>query len=636
MIHVSEEFAEQMRQRSDFRCHAVITLADGTELTVVESGFAISGNRITDGAGADGLPLGAAVGRAIELSLMNDDDHLESYDFFGARIRLYLTFALSESSERVEMGYFTVLEPESYGETVVIAASDDMHKADRAYETTLTAPVSLSSLYKDVCTQCGIAYATARFANDDFVVDTLPESGAYTGREMLGFIAMIAGGNARVNRQGTMEILSYDLDAETAAHTLADWTTPATIGTDDILITGVQTVVSGTDEDGEGTETVVLDGAAGYVLELENPLWAGKEAAGLALAGAAVIGRSIRKFEGEYVGYPVAEFMDTVEVVDRKGRCYRSVLTDIEFSFCGGTTMLCSAQSAVRNSSRYISAETKALIEARKLVLQEKTARETAVSNLTERLSAAGGLYSTAEAQEDGSTIYYLHDKPTIAESKNVMKLTADVIGFSTDGGASYPFGFAITGEAIMGIIQAEGVNTEWLKSGISTMDQIEGLANEFEVTREGLRSEVSQTTGALQESLEAKLSVQDETIAANRDYMEQTAAEFRQSTTKLEQTAQGLSLKVTEIVNNGVSELHNEMGYDVDGTGFHVSRAGDEIRATLNNHGLTVMHNDEKQLVADETGVDARNLHASTYLIIGAHSRMEDYGDGTGLFFTG
>lgn len=625
-----------MKQRTDFRCHAVIAFADGSELTVPESGFTMGGNSITDGAGADGLPLGVAIGRSIHLSLMNDDDHLASYDFFGARIRLYLSFALSESTERIEMGYFTVLEPESYGETVEIDASDDMYKADRPYTTTKTAPVSLSSLFRDVCTFCGIPFSTAAFANDDFAVQTLPEDGTYTGREMLGFIAMIAGGSARVNRQGTMEIIRYALDAETADHTLADWTSPATIGTDDILITGVQTVVSGTDDAGEGTETTILEGAEGYVLELENPLWLGKETTGLALAGAAVIGQSLRKFEGEYVGYPIAEFMDTVDVVDRKGRHYRSVLTDIEFVFCGCTTLSCSAQSAVRNSSRYISAEAKALIEARRLVLQERTARESAVSNLAERLTAAGGLYSTAQVQEDGSTIYYLHDKPTLAESRSVMKLTADVIGLSTDGGETYPFGFAITGEAIMGIIQAEGVNTEWIKSGVSTMDQIDGLANEFEVTREGLHSEVSQSTGALQESLEAKLSVQDETIAANRDYVERTAAELRQTSTQLIQTSESLSLKVTEIVNNGVSELHNEMGYDVDGTGFHVSRAGDEISATLNNHGLTVKHNEEKQLVADETGVDARNLHASTYLIIGAHSRMEDYGDGTGLFFTG
>ncbi len=484
MINVSNEFRDRMKQRTDFRCHAVIAFADGSELTVPESGFTIGGNSITDGAGADGLPLGVAIGRSIHLSLMNDDDHLADYDFFGARIRLYLSFALSENTERIEMGRFTVLEPESYGETVEIDASDDMYKADRPYTTTKTAPLSLSGLYRDVCTFCGIPFSTAEFANDDFVVQTLPEDGAYTGREMLGFIAMIAGGNARVNRQGTMEIIPYDLDAQTAAHTLADWTSPATIGTDDILITGVQTVVAATDDEGESTETVILDGTEGYVLELENPLWLGKETTGLALAGATVIGQSIRKFEGEYVGYPIAEFMDTVDVVDRKGNHYRSVLTDIEFVFCGGTALSCSAQGAVRNSSRYISAEAKTLIEARRLILAEKTARETAVSNLAERLTAAGGLYSTAQEQEDGSTIYYLHDKPTLAESQNVMKLTADVIGFSTDGGETYPFGFAVTGEMIMGIIQAEGIEADWVRFGSKSVTTVLEETQEAAVAR--------------------------------------------------------------------------------------------------------------------------------------------------------
>ena len=632
MINVSSEFKARMKQRTDFRCHAVITMADETELTVPESGFTIGGNSVTDGAGTDGLPLGVAVGRTIQIELMNDDGHLAAYDFFGARIRLYLSFALSQTTENIELGRFTVLEPEAYGETVTITASDDMYKADRDYSTSLTAPVSLSSLFRDVCTLCGMSFSTAAFTNDDFVVETLPENGAYTCRQMLGFIAMIAGGNARVSRLGSMEIRSYTLGTEKADHELADWTGAPAVGTDDILITGVQTVLSGEDD----AEQTLLEGSSGYVLELENPLWQGKEAAGLALAGAAVIGQSIRKFEGEHIGYPLAEFMDTVDVVDRKGSHYRSVLTDIEFTFCGCTALSCSAQSAVRNSSRYISAEAKAVIEARRLVQAEKTAREAAVGHLAELLESGSGLYSTAEEQSDGSIIYYLHDKPTAAESKNIMKLTAEAIGFSTDGGESWPFGFSVTGEMVMGIIQAEGLNAEWIKSGVMAMDRVDGLSNEFEVTREGLRSEVRQAAGNVQSTLETKLSLQDETIASNSDYMQQTAEELRQTSTRLEQTAAGLSLKVSEIIQGGVSELHNEMGYDVDGSGFRVSRAGDEISAMLNNHGLTVKHNDVAQLVADETGVDARNLRANTYLIIGAHSRMEDYGSGTGLFFTG
>lgn len=177
----------------------------------------------------------------------------------------------------------------------------------------------------------------------------------------------------------------------------------------------------------------------------------------------------------------------------------------------------------------------------------------------------------------------------------------------------------------IMAALEERVTESEFTSYQEEAASQLELKADELTVT---ISRETSQ--------LESKLSTRDEAIAASNDYVQKAIEEQRQTSTRLEQNAESLSLKVTEIVTNGVSELHNEMGYDVDGNGFHVSRAGDEISATLNNHGLVVKHNNEKQLVADETGVDARNLHASTYLIIGAHSRMEDYGNGTGLFFTG
>lgn len=98
-----------------------------------------------------------------------------------------------------------------------------------------------------------------------------------------------------------------------------------------------------------------------------------------------------------------------------------------------------------------------------------------AVQQASARMNAlvqnASGLYSTAQVQPDGSTIYYLHDKKTMGQSQLVMKLTAEAIGFSTDGGRSYPYGFTVTGEMVMGIIAAEGLNSGWIKTGILQSD---------------------------------------------------------------------------------------------------------------------------------------------------------------------
>ena len=96
-----------------------------------------------------------------------------------------------------------------------------------------------------------------------------------------------------------------------------------------------------------------------------------------------------------------------------------------------------------------------------------RTVVKQASDMLQEILEQASGLYCTPEVQPDGSTIYYLHDKPTLAGSKNVIKLTADAIGFSTDGGHSYPYGFTVTGDMVARVLSANGVNAEWIKAGI-------------------------------------------------------------------------------------------------------------------------------------------------------------------------
>lgn len=96
-----------------------------------------------------------------------------------------------------------------------------------------------------------------------------------------------------------------------------------------------------------------------------------------------------------------------------------------------------------------------------------------ASKQFNELVQGASGLYCTPDPQEGGGVIYYLHDKKTLAESTLVMKLAAEAIGFSTDGGSSYPYGFAINGELVMRLIAAEGINAGWINTGI--LQSLEG-----------------------------------------------------------------------------------------------------------------------------------------------------------------
>lgn len=73
------------------------------------------------------------------------------------------------------------------------------------------------------------------------------------------------------------------------------------------------------------------------------------------------------------------------------------------------------------------------------------------------------------------------------------MKLTADAIGFSTDGGETYPFGLAVNGDTITRILSAVGVNAEWVKVGASSLpDSIDDLSSQLSVMLESFTSQFS------------------------------------------------------------------------------------------------------------------------------------------------
>ena len=477
MINVSDEFKQLMTERQNFKCNAEVTLANGTVLPLGEDDFSIDNNSLVDAAGANTIPLGVALSRNVQLEIMNDDDHLSNYDFFGAKIRLYLTFELSETTEKIEYGTFTVTQPESYGNVVTIVGYDDMYKADKAYSTTLTFPATAKSVLVDSCDTCGILIGDSNFLHNDFQIPTMPSS-EYTHRQIIGFISMIACGNARIDRTGHLQIMTYDFNYNSGnIHDLTDYNI-LTNDTNDVQVTGVQMTrtvkKTVTDEEGneneEDVEETVKVGADSYILSLENPLVKGHEETLVSWVYDKFKSVTFRGFTMDYISYPIAEFMDKIKVTDWRENSFYSVLTDVNFVFFGYTTLKNSAESPLRNQSNYTSSNQKAIIQGKQLVEQERNNRQNALDKMQEALKNSNGMYSTQEVLLDGSTIYYLHDKPTMKESKNVIKLTAEVIGFSIDGGKTYPYGFTITGEMVARLLYTEGINADYINTGALTV----------------------------------------------------------------------------------------------------------------------------------------------------------------------
>ena len=170
MIHISNAYKKAIYGRSDWYPSARVTFLDGTVLNLGRSEFLISGNNIVDGAGTQSLPLGNVVSRKITVKLYNADDRYRVHSFLGAKITLYKSISTDIGDLTIKSGTYTVIDPESYGDTVSFSAYDDAYKLDRDYTTHLTYPLSLKDILKDSCRTCGVQMDVTSFSDDNIMV----------------------------------------------------------------------------------------------------------------------------------------------------------------------------------------------------------------------------------------------------------------------------------------------------------------------------------------------------------------------------------------------------------------------------------------------------------------------------------
>lgn len=511
MKNASNSFKNVISKGGPFYAYAKIVLRDGTELELDSTDdFYIDGNSYNE-SGGDGFPLGVALSKTIDIGIENSDEKFSDYDFYYSRITLYTEADLEDGSkERILEGTFTVIDPVSSGDIIEITAADDMYKADVTYTSKLTYPATTRAILQEACSQSGISLSSAAFENDDFTVQAAPQG--LTCRQVIGYVAMIAGGNAVMSEYNQLIIKTYRFPAFDSKKILSggrfgqqlknmfsggeftqeydstvsggefgenddyiilsDFSTDPDISTDDVVITGIATTAQG---QGQEEDQEFLYGTDDYAIKIENPLIEGKEETAISLIGDLLIGIIARPFSGEFFPDPTAQFMDPVYLVDRKDNIYQSFVTSLTFTYLGNSNISNGMQSPEMNRSTYYSTATEVYRKARKDIQKTKTEWEKAVENLGNRLDNASGLYPTNKKQPDGSTIYYLHDKPTLEESMVVIKITSQAMGISTDGGKTYPTGITVDGEAVIKILQTIGVNADWINSGAIQVNDDDG-----------------------------------------------------------------------------------------------------------------------------------------------------------------
>lgn len=537
MINANKAFKSQIRKVN----YADITLMDGTVLNLEPSDFILGGFSMTDETTTGKFGVGSTSGKTISITINNHTNKFSMYDFYKAIIYMYISVTLEDGTILKERkGKYYVINPTSPGDVITLSGVDSMYLFDKPYKANTIYPASLQSILSDCCLDCGVNIGFGQFDNYNFVIQSKPEECTY--RQVVSWVAQIAGYNARINNADYLELVWYDrslmkdiLDGgklfsydEEDTYDGGNFTTytdtilwdggnftdtapesvtkikSISVSTDDVVITGVMV---------NHDNTEVLEGEEGYCITIsDNDLVSGKEKEIAQYLGNRLIGLHFRPLSCQIANNPLIEPFDIVYVYDRKGNAYFTFINSVNYSISGFTTIACKAEDPIRNESYYISKDAQAVVKVRKEAKEELSSYDKAVQNMNSLAANAMGLHREEEILEDGSAIYYQSNKPIykneygkcefIADSF-VYKKTGDGFFVSTDGGITYTSGLDADGNAVVNVLSAIGITFDWAKGGILTLggeDNVNGALNVIDSngdlkgqwTKDGIKMDLS------------------------------------------------------------------------------------------------------------------------------------------------
>lgn len=587
--------------------------------------------------------------------------------------------------EKTRICTVTVIEqPEDETVTIDLTCEDNMRKFDRNYsDSKLKYPATRGQIVRDACEVCGVTLQTTSFDRDDYIVQNRPNDEALTFRQVLQWVAQIGCQWMRCDEYGRLcigwyssineeELIINDLgvlktqdDSNISLElSSANGILSANNGTflendgilrlfatdekgniseiettygftphhTDVVITGVK-VTEYSESSSDNPQTYMV-GTEGYVLGISGNklIRVGDGQTIASMIAEKCVGMRFRPFESECPTDVALEAGDSLIIVDRNGKIYTSLLTTTTLKPGSGQKIACNAKSAAKNSSTRYSQATQAFVAARNMVKQEKTEREKALEEFGKRIDSATGVYTTVQKQADGSDIFYLHDKPTLAESKAIWKMTSEAWGVSTDGGQTWNGGMTVDGDTIVRILTAVGLNADWINTGaITVRDESGNIIFQVDMdTKKVIISGDNVVIGG--SSLPDKLTKMDNNIASAKNMTFQLSNDMQTITSDADGNIPVFpTVATTAKVMYGSSDITNDCSYtitksdsvtgswDVDThtytvTGLSADNGWIDIRATyLSNLAVTKRFTISKQKKGED-GKDGES--GRTYMV--------------------
>lgn len=181
----------------------------------------------------------------------------------------------------------------------------------------------------------------------------------------------------------------------------------------------------------------------------------------------------------------------------------------------------------------------------------------------------------------------------------------------------------------------------------VSDTDGVKQEMAQIKLTTDNIQATVTEQLDDHNEKL-SQIQLSSDNISASvsriesntQNSIDQLQQEIEVVSSKVEATmsAEDIKIEIMKEIGDGVTGVTTTTGYKFDEEGLTISKSGTEISTQITEDGMTISRGDTEVLVVDNVGVQATNLHARTYLIIGNNSRFEDYAEGsrTGCFWIG
>lgn len=482
MRNLSTEFKEEQNNGNHRYLKFVdITLKNGTELHLDNSNLWSNGFSFEEAVSSgDNFDIGAAIINKFSVAINNIEETFSEYVFSGAKAVVYVGLKLSTGIEKIRICTGTVSEePKQKSSIINLTLLDNMSKFDRDYADVKTIfPSTRNQVVRDICSVCGVTLQTVKFDHDDFIIQSRPDNEALTCRQMLAWVAQIGCQWAKCDEYGRLCIEWYkDISLDSNNLINIKSITNMSVDLEDVIITGVKVTEYIENPSEDNPVKTYMYGKEGYVLSIaENKLITENTGNTIAsIIGEKCVGMRFRPFSLNCITDISIEAGDAVKVTDRKGKVFLSYVTNVKLQPGNYEAISCGAESAERNSAKQYSLLTQVEVAARKNIQKEKTEREKALEELAGRLENSPGVFTTVETDTGGGKIYYLHNKPKLSDSDMVWKMTAEAWAVSTDGGKTWNAGMTVDGDTIVRILNAVGVNADWIETGSITVRDSNG-----------------------------------------------------------------------------------------------------------------------------------------------------------------